>query len=144
VHVNVSRLLPIFIAVPLACACSLSAQSPIMDSKSVLTSPHPWPTPRIARPSAPPQILALWMNETTIPSGSNWYGRAITSTNVASLEIRTESFSFVAERTAYGDFRFSQHVLDMVPFYKRPYIVEVIARNAAGDRAERLVRVKFQ
>lgn len=84
------------------------------------------------------------MNETTIPSGTDWYGRAVTSTNVASLEIRTESFSFVADRTAYGEFQFRQHVLDMVPYYKRPYVLHVIARNAAGDAVEDRVRIEFR
>jgi hypothetical protein len=84
------------------------------------------------------------MNETSIPSGTDWYGRAVTTTNVASLEIRTESFSFVAQRVAYGDFRFRQHVLDMVPYYKRPYTLHVIARNTAGDRDERLIPIEFR
>jgi cytochrome oxidase Cu insertion factor (SCO1/SenC/PrrC family) len=115
-----------------------------VDARAVVASPNPWPTPRITAPNAAPRILALWMNETSIPSGSNWYGRAITSTNVASLEIRTESFSFVAERPTFGNFRFSQHMLDMVPYYKRPYQLYVIARNAAGDRDEWLVPIEFR
>ena len=84
------------------------------------------------------------MNETRIPNGSDWKGRAITSTNVASVEIRTESFSFVAQRATFGAFWFSQHVLDMVPFYKRRYLLHIIARNAAGQRDEWLVPVEFR
>jgi hypothetical protein len=84
------------------------------------------------------------MNEAAIPSGSDWYGRAVTSTNVASLEIRTESFSFVARRTAFGEFRFRQHVLDIVPQYKRDYLLQVIARNAAGDESAILVPIRFE
>jgi hypothetical protein len=125
-------------------ACSEPTAGSFVDARAVVRSPHPWPTPRVAPPNAPPQILALWMNETSIPSGSDWYGRAVTSTNVASLEIRTESFSFVAERPAFGIFRFRQHVLDMVPYYKRPYTLHVIARNAAGEREEWLVPIEFR
>ncbi len=125
-------------------ACSEPETGTPVGAAQVVKSPNPWPTPRLASPGAPPQILALWMNETSIPSGTDWYGRAITSTNVASLEVRTESFSFVAQRVTYGDFRFRQHVLDMVPFYKRPYTLHVIARNAAGDQDERLVRIDFR
>lgn len=84
------------------------------------------------------------MNETAIPSGSDWIGRAVTSTNVASLELRTESFSFVAQRVAYGDFRFRQHVLDMVPFYKRAYLLHVIARNTAGQAEQRIIPIRFR
>ncbi len=125
-------------------ACSEAETGTPMGAAQVVKSPNPWPTPRLASPGAPPQILALWMNETSIPSGTDWYGRAITSTNVASLEIRTESFSFVAQRIAFGDFRFRQHVLDMVPYYKRPYTLHVIARNTAGDRDELLVPIAFR
>jgi hypothetical protein len=125
-------------------ACSEPESGTLLAAAQVVRSPNPWPTPRVASPGAPPQILALWMNETSIPSGRDWYGRAITTTNVASLEIRTESFSFVAQRVAFGDFRFRQHVLDMVPYYKRPYTLHVIARNTTGDQDELLVRIAFR
>ncbi len=125
-------------------ACSEAETGTPLGAAQVVKSPHPWPTPRLASPGAAPQILALWMNETSIPSGTDWYGRAITSTNVASLEVRTESFSFVAQRIAFGDFRFRQHVLDMVPYYKRPYTLHVIARNTAGDQDELLVPIAFR
>jgi hypothetical protein len=125
-------------------ACSEPETGTPVSAVQVVKSPNPWPTPRLAPPGAAPRILALWMNETSIPSGTNWYGRAITTTNVASLEIRTESFSFVAQRVAYGDFRFRQHVLDMVPYYKRPYTLHVIARNTAGDEDELLVPIEFR
>ena len=125
------------------CACS-AATGTLMDAATAVVSPDPWPTPQVAQPQSTPRILALWMNETTIPSGSDWYGRIVTSTNVASVEIRTESFSFVAERTNFGEFSFRQHVLDMVPYYKRHYMLDVIARNAAGTQTERLVPVEFR
>ncbi|HEY1653498.1 MAG TPA: hypothetical protein VGF86_00115 [Candidatus Tumulicola sp.] len=84
------------------------------------------------------------MNETKIANGSDWRGRAITSTNVASLELRTESFSFVAQSHGFGDFRFDQRVLDMIPFYKRHFLLHVVARNAAGDKDEWLVPIEFR
>ena len=124
--------------------CEEAPTGTFVDAKAVTVAPQPWPTPQVAAPNAPPRILALWMNETSIPSGSEWMGRAVTSTNVASLEVRTESFSFVAQRTTYGVFRFRQHVLDMVPFYKRGYLLHVIARNTAGQTDERLVPIRFR
>lgn len=78
------------------------------------------------------------MNETSVAPGSEWTGRIATTTNVASVEIRTESFSFNATRVAFGQFAFDQHVLDIVPQYKRGYTLRVIARNAAGVQAVRL------
>ncbi len=141
---NVARALAFAAAFAAIPACAPPEPGTAMDAAAVVSSPNPWPSPRVAPPSSQPQILALWMNETTIPSGSDWYGRIATTTNVASVEIRTESFSFAAQRDAYGAFRFSQHVLDMVPFYKRPYVLHVIARNAAGDRDERTVPIDFR
>jgi hypothetical protein len=131
----------------LAAVIGLAACAPIagtrVDPRTVEIEPHPWPSPQIAAGAAPPRILALWMNHTALPSGTDWRGRIVTTTNVASVEVRTESFSFVADRTRYGDFSFEQHVLDMVPQYKRSYALQVIARNAAGDRDERLVEISF-
>lgn len=112
-------------------------------ASSVLASPNPWSAPQRVS-GGPPHILAFWMNEAEIPNGSDWFGQAVTTTNVASLEIRTESFSFTAQRTAFGEFRFRQHVLDWVPQYKRAYTLQVIARNTAGDEDTLLIPIRFK
>jgi hypothetical protein len=140
---NVARVFLIALALGACCSCA-EPNGRRVDPATVVVMPKPWPTPAVAAPNAPPKIVALWMNETNVPNGIDWYGRAVTSTNVASLEIRTESFSFVAERTRFGDFRFRQHVLDMVPYYKREYLLRVIARNTAGDRDEWDVPISFR
>jgi hypothetical protein len=101
----------------------------------------PWPGAIANAPDAPPHIIALWMNSTSIVPGRQWFGRIATTTNVASVEIRTESFSFNATRIAFGQFVFLQHVLDIVPQYKRPYALQIIARNAAGVQDVRLVPI---
>lgn len=115
--------------------CGCDDDRPIgapLDVHQVLVSPSPWPAASVAKPNAPPRILALWMNTTQLVPGHDWFGRIATTTNVASLEIRTESFSFNATRTAFGQFVFRQHILDIVPEYKRAYTLLVIARNTAG------------
>ncbi len=112
-----------------------------MDPRAVTAVPARWPSAVIAAPNDPPHIVALQMNETSIFPGSEWTGRIATTTNVASLEIRTESFSFNATRIAFGQFIFDQHVLDIVPQYKRPYTLQVIARNAAGVQDARLIPI---
>lgn len=115
-----------------------------LDPLRVVISPHPWPTPLALPPDAPPRILAVWMNEAVIPTGSDWFGRIVASTNTASLEIRTESFSFIATRTTFGDFTFRQHVLDMVPQYRRDYSLLIIARNSAGIEDRVVVPISFK
>lgn len=123
--------------------CTDAPQGRALQSAAILQSPNPWPTPQVVN-DGPPHIAAFWMNETAIPSGSTWVGRAVTGTNVASLEVRTESFSFVAERTAFGQFRFKQRVLDIIPPYRRAYTLQVIARNAAGQEDSILVPIRFK
>jgi hypothetical protein len=84
------------------------------------------------------------MNETTIRVGAVWKGRVVTSTNVASVELRTESFSFVADRPSFGIFDFSQRILDVIPQYRRTYLLHVIARNTDGDATERFVQITIR
>ncbi len=112
-----------------------------LDASAATTLSAPWPAAIANAPGASPHILALWMNSVSITPGSQWFGRIATTTNAASVEIRTESFSFNATRVAFGQFVFSQHVLDIVPQYKRPYTLQVIARNAAGVEDARLIPI---
>jgi hypothetical protein len=95
-------------------------------------TPMRWPAMVSAAPNAPPRILACWLSADRIVPGHDWRGRIATTSNVASVEVRTESFSFTAQRVAFGRFVFDQHVLDIVPQYKRPYTLLIIARNTAG------------
>lgn len=113
----------------------------LLSLASVTVMPNPWPHAAVAAPDAPPRILALWLSSDRIAPGHDWSGRIATTTNVASVEVRTESFSFNATRVGYGQFVFRQHILDIVPQYKRPYVLAVIARNAAGVEAERDIPV---
>ncbi len=101
----------------------------------------PWPAALPNAPNDAPRILAFETNETTIAPGTEWTGRIATTTNVASIEIRTESFSFNATRIAFGQFTFDQHVLDIVPQYKRAYTLRVIARNTSGVQDVRLIPI---
>lgn len=99
---------------------------------------------RDASPDARPRILALWMNETNVRTGTRWMGTIVTSTNVASVEVRTESFSFTADRQRFGVFGFSQGILDVIPQYRRAYVLHVIARNTGGAVDERLVPITIR
>ena len=137
---NIMRRLVAAIAVIIACACS-QPTGHMVDPSRVLVAPFPWPTPQTLPPDASPQILAVWMNETTIRPGRQWIGRIVTSTNVASVEVRTESFSFTADRRRFGVFDFSQDVLDIIPQYRRAYALHILARNTRGDIDERVVPI---
>ena len=115
-----------------------------LDPSRVVVAPSAWPTPQMLPPSAAPRIIAVWMNETAIEPGRPWTGKIVTSTNVASVEVRTESFSFTADRRDFGRFEFSQDVLDVVPQYRRAYTLRLIARNTAGAADERVVPITIR
>ncbi len=140
IPMKVSRCIIALVTLAVGTACSLSVQDHA-DPSHVLVAPSPWPTPLLLVPDAPPKILAVWMNETTIRVGRVWKGHMVTSTNVASVELRTESFSFVTDRLRFGIFNFSQSVLDVIPQYRRTYLLRIIARNTRGEAAERLVPI---
>jgi hypothetical protein len=59
----------------------------------------------------------------------------ITTTDAASLEIRTAVFSINAPRVTFGRFRFKLSILEFPPMLKHTYPMQIIARNAAGDEA---------
>ena len=86
--------------------------------------------------TAPPQIVGMAFNSLDVARGSTWSGDIITSSNVASVEVRSNLFSIDVPRTAFGRFHFDIDVFDVPPIFVRTYAVRVIARNAAGVEAE--------
>jgi len=128
----------------LALGACAAPQGTRLDPHAVTTMRAPWPPAIATAPHVPPRILAVWMNETAVAPGTQWLGRIATTTNTASVEVRTESFSFNATRIAFGQFVFSQHVLDVVPYYKRGYTLSIIARNADGVEDTDLIPITMR
>ncbi len=75
-------------------------------------------------------------NSLDVPRGSVWRGRFVTSTNTASLEVRTNLFSIIVPKTGLGRFAFAIDVLDFPPIFLRGYRLRVIARNGQGVAGE--------
>jgi hypothetical protein len=123
-------------------ACS-PHDAPTLTAADVLST-APMPAAVNAASDAPPKILALQLSSVKVPPGSVWSGRIATTTNVASLEVRSPSFTFNAKRTACGEFVFDASALVIPPMFRRPYTVEFVARNTAGAADERDVRVDFR
>jgi hypothetical protein len=100
------------------------------------TKPRAWPSPPVAKPDAPPRIVAVWFSTLTIDPGMWFDGTIIVSTNVASVEVRTAAFSINSAHVAPGIYRFHTRVLEVPPFSRRhSYELAIIARNAAGVQA---------
>jgi hypothetical protein len=95
--------------------------------------PVAWPTPPVARPEAPPHIVAMWFPTLTLHPGMWFDGTIVVSTNVASVEVRTAAFSINSAHVAPGLYRFHARILEVPPFSRRhSYELDVIARNTAG------------
>lgn len=94
------------------------------------------PTPRTAANDARPQILAMHFSSLDVTRGTTWTGSFITTTNVASVEVRTNLFSIDVPRKGFGRFTFTLDVLDTPPIFVRAYRLRVLARNSAGEIEE--------
>jgi hypothetical protein len=94
------------------------------------------PTPRIEPNDAPPKILGMRLSSLDVRRGQQWSGEFVTSTNVASVEVRTNLFSINVPHLFPGRFAFTLNVLDTPPIFVRAYRLRVIARNSPGDADE--------
>jgi len=63
-------------------------------------------------------------------------GTVLTSSNVASVEVRVATYSFVLTKTDVGHFEGNAHVPRIPFFIGRNFTLLVIARNTAGVMAQ--------
>src|SRR5439155_2534431 len=61
----------------------------------VIGAVTPWPKAVVAAPNDPPRILAAQLSSNVIRVGDWWSGRVATTTNIAVVELRSPSFSFI-------------------------------------------------
>ena len=94
------------------------------------------PTPQLEPNGAAPRILAMHFSSLDVRRGVRWYGAFVATTNVASIEVRTNLFSINVPHRSPGRFAFALDVLDTPPIFVRTYRLRVIARNSAGAQYE--------
>lgn len=94
------------------------------------------PSPAVAAGSAAPRILGAHFNTLDVRRPRGWSGTIVTSTNVASVELKTNQFSLNVPRESFGVFRFRINVYDLPAEFIRRYSLRIIARNTAGDEVE--------
>jgi hypothetical protein len=87
-------------------------------------------------PSAPPQIVAVRINSTTLQAGQRLVGYVTTSSNVASVEVRVAMFGIGLNRIGVGRFALVYTFAGVPWFLRGTYTMEIIARNARGDAVE--------
>ena len=93
-------------------------------------------SPVLEKSGAPPRIIAVRFNALDVAHPAIWSGTIVTTTNVASVELRTNQFSLNIPRTTFGVFRFRIRVYDLPAEFLRRYSLRIIARDAKGDAAE--------
>ncbi len=92
---------------------------------------RPWPAAVVAAPNDRPRILAAQLSSDVIGVGDWWSGRVATTTNVAVVELRSPSFSFILHRSTFGQFAFRTHVLAVPSIYRRGFVASIVARVTA-------------
>ncbi len=92
----------------------------------------PWPATVYVRQNDPPRILAAQFSSSVIHLGEWWSGKVATTSNVAVVELRSPSFSFILHRTAFGQFSFKTRVLAVPSIYLRGFTATLVARGAGG------------
>ncbi len=92
----------------------------------------PWPATVYVRQNDPPRILAAQFSSSVIQIGQWWSGKVATTSNVAVVELRSPSFSFILHRTAFGQFSFRTRALAVPSIYRRGFTAALIARGAGG------------
>jgi hypothetical protein len=113
------------------------ASAPVHNPGNVeIGSAHARAWPATAANDAPPNIQTIALSSEDVRRGQTWSGEIVTSTNVASVEVRTNLFSLDVPRRTFGRFAFALNLLDVPPIFIRKYRLRVIARNTAGAEQE--------
>ena len=95
-------------------------------------------------PEAPPYILRYSISSTNPRAGDIVSGMVLTSSNVASVEIRVGGYGFNLKKTDIGHFEGSYRV-PRIPFFVRHRLtMRVIARNTAGKATEADLQMQFR
>jgi hypothetical protein len=92
-------------------------------------------------PDAPPQILSVAISETTVHSGDTVSGTVLTTSNVASVEVRVATFGRGLSKAGVGRFTLTYPVGNLPFFVRGTYAMHVIARNTAGASTETSVPI---
>ena len=92
-------------------------------------------------PNAAPRIVSIAVDKTTVGSGDRVSGTVLTSSNVASVEVRVAGYGMALEKVGVGRFTLD-YTLGSLPFFVRgTYEMRIIARNAHGDAAQQTLPI---
>lgn len=123
-------------ALALAAFCPACAARPADTPANVAVGLTKLPSPIVEPNGALPRIIGMRFSSLDVRRGERWSGAFVTTTNVASIEVRTNLFSINVPHRSPGRFWFAVRVLDTPPIFVRAYRLRVIARNSAGNEYE--------
>lgn len=120
---------------------SPAPSAPVTASPAASASPvaHKHVVVPMREPDAPPQIVDVEMNSNDVGSGDTLWGKVLTSSNVASVEVRVGNIGVGLNKIGVGRFTLAYR-LPSIPFFVHgTYPMHIIARNSRGDKVERTV-----
>jgi len=125
-------------AVPAATATASAPPSPV-------AAPTPAPKRVPIRPAdAAPKIVSVSVSQRTMHPGQTISGTVLTSSNVASVEVRIATYSIDMQKVGVGRFAMAYTVPNVPVFFRGNYTMQVIARNSAGDQASRGIPITIR
>jgi hypothetical protein len=95
-------------------------------------------------PDAPPQILWIALSSTAPHTGDTLSVTVLTSSNVASVELRVGGYGSGMNKTDIGHFQLASTVPKLPFFMNHRLTLQIIARNTAGVAAQQSVSLNVR
>jgi hypothetical protein len=95
-------------------------------------------------PDAPPQILWIALSSTKPHAGDTLTVTVVTSSNVASVELRVGGYGSGMTKTDIGHFQLASTVPKLPFFMGHNLTLQIIARNTAGVSAQQNVALQVK
>jgi hypothetical protein len=113
---------------------------------SASPSPTPVATPTILLlgPDAAPQILWVNLSSTTPRAGESLKITVLTSSNVASVELRVGGYGAGMTKMDVGHFETTTQVPRLPAFMSHQLTLQVIARNTSGTAVQQSVPIAIR
>jgi hypothetical protein len=95
-------------------------------------------------PDAPPQILWVQLSSTTPQAGDTLTVTVLTSSNVASVELRVGGYGSAMQKVDVGHFESASTVPRLPFFIGHNLTLQIIARNTAGVAVQQSVPLQVR
>lgn len=117
-----------------------ATSAPVRSAAAVVPAPT---VPRLS-PDASPRILSVAIDKTAVSSGDHVSGTVLTSSNVASVEVRIGGYGVTLNKVGVGRFAMAYTVGDLPFFVHGTFQLQVIARNSRGDKTQTSVPIEVR